>query len=289
MRRAVAVVQMRATRDVESNFQRASALIVRAVKEQGAKFICLPEAFDWLGPPPGEARPLDCDLVRRYQKLAETHATWLSLGGFHEIAEKDKVERKMYNSHIILDDSGLIRAVYRKIHLFDAKLESGYRESDRTSAGRELVLVRNTPIGNVGLATCYDMRFPAMFQIYQEAGADVILLPSAFTKTTGKAGHWHALLRARAIETQTFVVAAAQCGDHNPNRSSYGHSLIVDPFGRILCDLGEDIDENVATVHLDFDELTRARAAMPVLAHRKKVESVVAVRLTEQGKLVNVL
>jgi len=152
----------------------------------------------------------------------------VSGAGFHERTSPD--EPKMYNTHAIVDAQGRLVAAYRKLHLFDVDYDGGFRESNSTHSGAEALLVTNTPIGSIGVTVCYDLRFPELFTALRRAGADVILVPSAFMPTTG-AAHWEVLLRARAIETQCYVGAAAQFGKHNDKRSSYGHALIVDPWG----------------------------------------------------------
>ena len=161
---------------------------------------------------------------------------WLHLGSLAVLADDGKVA----NRGFVIDREGEIRARYDKIHLFDVDLPTGesWRESNVYSPGKGVVLVNGTPVGKLGLTICYDLRFPGLFARLAEADADVIAVPAAFTVPTGKA-HWHVLLRARAIEAGLFVVAAAQVGRHEDGRQTYGHSLVVDPWGEVLLDMGE--------------------------------------------------
>jgi len=260
---------MRSTSDVEVNLAESRRLCQLA-RAQGASFLSLPECFEFMGTPgSGDAlkmaEPLTGDLLGRYRKLARDEGLWLSLGGFHE--RKTREDTKIYNTHIIVDDRGHIAATYRKLHLFDVDYDGGFQESRSTHKGEELVLLKDTPFGNIGITTCYDLRFPELFVALREAGAHLILVPSAFMPTTGEA-HWEVLLRARAIETQCYVAAAAQFGRHNEKRSSYGHALIVDPWGKVLQDGGSETS-GVFVADLDFSVLEQVRARMPISAHRR--------------------
>lgn len=191
------------------------------------------------------ASPLSGALFTAYRALAAEHGIWISFGGFHEqpitspaaparggSPNVDHDDTRIRNTHVIVDAAGEVAAAYRKVHLFDVNIPDGpqLRESRSTAPGADLVTCEHSPIGCLGLSVCYDLRFPEVYSALRDRGAEVLLMPSAFMVKTGQA-HWHTLLRARAIETQCFVVAAAQCGAHNPRRSSYGHSLVVDPWG----------------------------------------------------------
>ena len=168
----------------------------------------------------------------------------------------------------MIDDSGDIRARYDKIHLFDVDLPTGesWRESAVYAGGREAVLVDGTPVGRLGLTICYDLRFPALFERLAEAGADLIAVPAAFTVPTGRA-HWQVLLRARAIESSLFIVAAAQGGSHEDGRATYGHSMVVDPWGEVVAEAGAE--EETLTATLTRARLDEARHTNPSLLNRR--------------------
>jgi predicted amidohydrolase len=208
----------------------------------------------------------------RIARLAKENDMWISIGGFQEKTEAYP-ESKVHNCHVLLDNNGEVRATYRKVHLFDVDIETvRLQESSFTLAGSSLVSCENTPIGTIGLSVCYDLRFPEMYQKLRfDHGADVILIPAAFTVPTGQA-HWECLLRARAIETQCYVIAAAQCGKHNEKRSSYGHSLIIDPWGEVVGRMegDEQNDPGLVTAEVDASLIEEVRRRMPVAMHRAK-------------------
>ena len=183
-----------------------------------------------------------------------------------------RVGDKLANRGFVIDDRGEIRARYDKLHLFDVDLPTGesWRESAAYVAGEGAALVA-TPLGRIGLSICYDLRFPDLFRALSDAGAEVLSVPSAFTRPTG-AAHWHILLRARAIEAGTFVIAAAQTGEHADGRATYGHSLVVDPWGEVLLDMGAEAGLGFA--ELDMARLTDVRARIPTLQHRRAIPKV---------------
>uniref|UniRef100_A0A7S3PME9 CN hydrolase domain-containing protein n=1 Tax=Aplanochytrium stocchinoi TaxID=215587 RepID=A0A7S3PME9_9STRA len=268
------VVQLCSGRNPSVNVKTAQRLVALA-KTKGCGLVCLPEAFDFIGIPGSEegfqlAEKLDGPLMSEYCKIAAKENIWLSLGGFHERLDGKIGESKIANTHCILNNHGEIVADYRKIHLFDVDYDGGYKESNSTVRGDKIVLI-DTPVGRVGLTVCYDLRFPEIFQRLAKAGADVILVPSAFMPTTGKA-HWHILLQARAIETQCYIAAAAQTGCHNEKRSSYGHSLIIDPWGEIIRDLGEERD-TIAVCDIDKNQIKQIRERMPMNYNRPDLSS----------------
>jgi predicted amidohydrolase len=182
---------------------------------------------------------------------------------------------KFANRGFAIDSAGEVRASYDKIHLFDVDLPTGesWRESNVYRGGSEAVVVAGTPVGNLGLTICYDLRFPALFQSLTDAGAQVVSVPAAFTVPTGRA-HWEILLRARAIEAGVFVVAAAQCGRHEDGRETYGHSLLVDPWGTILLDMGEQV--GVAFAEIDLGKVDEVRSRVPAIRHRRPVGQAVS-------------
>jgi predicted amidohydrolase len=199
---------------------------------------------------------------------AARHRIWVHIGSMPIL---DDGAEKLANRSIIISPDGAIAARYDKMHLFDVDLASGetWRESSAYVGGEQPVVVQ-TPLGQMGLAICYDMRFPDLFSAYAKSGVDVLTLPSAFTVPTGEA-HWHTLLRARAIESAAFVIAAAQCGVHEDGRQTYGHSLVVDPWGSILLDMGDL--PGLACVDLDLVAIKRVRQQIPVHANRRNIPS----------------
>jgi deaminated glutathione amidase len=200
------------------------------------------------------------------QEAAKRNRIWLDLGSLAVLVDGGKVA----NRGLIIDREGQIRARYDKIHLFDVDLPTGesWRESAVYSAGKGAVLVNGTPVGKLGLTICYDLRFPTLFARIAEAGADVISVPAAFTVPTGLA-HWHILLRARAIEAGLFVVAAAQVGQHEDGRQTFGHSLVIDPWGNVLLDMGEE--RGVGFADIDLARISEVRSRIPALSHRKPI------------------
>uniref|UniRef100_A0A0E0FCC8 CN hydrolase domain-containing protein n=1 Tax=Oryza meridionalis TaxID=40149 RepID=A0A0E0FCC8_9ORYZ len=237
----------------------------------GVKFLCFPEVFSFIGSKDGEsikiAEPLDGPIMQRYCSLAKESSMWLSLGGFQEKGPDDSHQ---YNTHVLIDDSGEIRSSYRKIHLFDVDVPGNmvYKESRFTTAGDTVVAV-DSPFGRLGLTVCYDLRFPELYQCLRfKHQAQVLLVPSAFTKVTGEA-HWEILLRARAIETQCYVIAAAQAGKHNEKRESYGDSIIIDPWGTVIARLPDRLSTGFAVADIDLSKVEAVRTKMPISEHRK--------------------
>ncbi|MED6252970.1 Nitrilase [Ataeniobius toweri] len=268
-----AVCQVTASPDKEANFSACKQLLEEA-RQQGACMVFLPEGFDYIGSSREEtlslSETLTGDMISRYTQLARKLEVWLSLGGFHERGHDWESDRRIYNSHIIINNKGDIMSVYRKSHLFDVELpEKGVslKESAFTIPGASLVPPVQTPIGKVGLGVCYDLRFPELSLALQRHGADILTYPSAFTVATG-AAHWEVLLRARAIETQCFVLAAAQVGRHHEKRSSYGHALAVDPWGDVVGDCGGE-KPGMVLVEVDLEKVNRTRRNMPVQQHRR--------------------
>ena len=269
----VGVVQMQSTADVTANLRQAEQLI-RQGAAAGAKALFLPEGFAYLGPLPGrlsiaEALPGSAGsgaagpLLGWAQGLAAELSVALFLGGFPEALDPQRT----YNTALHIDERGHLRAAYRKLHLFSVDLPDGTRldEGANTGAGAALALTAQGGF-TLGLAICYDLRFPELFERQREAGATVLTVPSAFTQSTGEA-HWHVLLRARAIEQQCWVIAAAQTGEHGDGRRSFGHSLVIDPWGRVVLDLGTAPGVGLTTV--TESALARARSALPALTHRR--------------------
>ena len=211
-------------------------------------------------------------VLARCREAARNRSIWLHLGSLAVLAGNGKVANRAF----VIDPAGEVRARYDKMHLFDVDLPTGesWRESATYSAGGEAVVVDDTPLGKLGLTICYDVRFPGLFARLAEAGAEVIAVPAAFTVPTGEA-HWHVLLRARAIEAGLFVIAAAQVGAHADGRRTYGHSLVVDPWGEILLDMGERAGVGFATI--DPQRIAEVRSRLPALSHRRAIPDAVTV------------
>jgi predicted amidohydrolase len=277
----VAAVQLCSTDDVARNLARVNALGTEAARA-GARLVALPENFAYLGGDrdhkvsiaevipgmPGDAGSSSGPagpILAAMQDLARGAGVWLLLGGFPERVAND--DRRIHNTSVLLDPEGHPRAAYRKLHLFDVDVPGGrrFRESDDVVPGTQAV-VAETPWGALGLAICYDVRFPELFRQHAARGARFVTVPSAFTLQTGK-DHWHLLLRARAVENLMYVIAPAQWGQHGGGRASYGHALIVDPWGTVIADCGDH--EGFALARLDLGYQDRVRAHLPCLAHRR--------------------
>lgn len=263
----VAAVQLRASADRADTLTRALALVDRAAAE-GARFIATPENTDVIGPRRDRiagAEPLDGPLVSAYRDTASRHGVWLLIGSF---AERVEGEERVRNTSVLIDPAGEVTATYRKIHLFDASPPDGvpYRESEVVVPGTS-VTVAATDFARLGLSICYDLRFPELYRRLSWEGADLLCVPSAFTVPTG-AAHWETLLRARAIENLSWVIAPAQVGRHGPDRASWGHSLIIDPWGTVVADAGGEA-EGLALAAIDPAAVARARAMIPALSHRR--------------------
>ena len=196
---------------------------------------------------------------------------WVQLGSLALRPGGD--ETRYVNRGFLIDDTGAIRARYDKLHLFDVDLATGesWRESAAYAPGAGAV-VAETPAGKLGLSICYDMRFPDLYRALSDAGAEILAVPAAFTVSTGQA-HWHILLRARAIEAGCFVIAAAQVGTHEDGRATYGHALVIDPWGEVLLDMGDA--PGVGFAEIDLDRLRDIRARIPALQHRRPIPEVV--------------
>ena len=255
----------------------ASALsdAIREAAEGGAEMLFTPEMSGLLDRDSARAakslRSEDEDeVLAACREAAKQHGIWLHIGSLAVLVDGAKVA----NRGFVIDREGNIRARYDKIHLFDVDLPTGesWRESNVYSAGAGVVLVNGTPIGKLGLTICYDLRFPGLFARLAEADADIISVPAAFTVPTGRA-HWHVLLRARAIEAGLFVVAAAQVGRHEDGRQTFGHSLVIDPWGEVLLDMGED--KGVGFADVDLARISDVRSRIPALNHRRPIPDAV--------------
>jgi predicted amidohydrolase len=260
-----ACVQLNAGREIAPNVETASALI-REARAAGAEFIALPENATLIEPdneaalqkawPEAEHPGLPV-----FQDLARETGAWLLIGSLTIRLD----DGKLANRSLLLDSSGGIVSRYDKLHLFDVNLKGGetYRESDTIRHGGEAVAAP-TPWGLLGMTICYDVRFAYLYRALAQAGAVVLSVPAAFTRTTGRA-HWHVLLRARAIETGCYVIAPAQCGTHAEGRKTYGHSLIIDPWGEIIAEAAEE--EGIIVAEIDPERVAQARRRIPQLEH----------------------
>lgn len=271
----VAAVQMNSGENKEKNLKQAEKLIIKAVKGK-AKFIALPEVFNYRGNP--KRAPLIAEKIPGYStnyiaKLAKRYKVWILIGSLFEKpkAPSSKLQaQKPYNTSVLINPNGKIAAKYRKIHLFDINLKGKLiLESSRNQPGKipSLASIGNNKKFKVGLSICYDLRFPELYRIYSRKGAKIICIPSSFTKSTGEA-HWHSLIRARAIENLCYVIAPGQFGIGSNNVKTYGHSLIVDPWGKILAE-GPGNKEAVIFADIDLKHQQNVRANLPALEHRK--------------------
>ena len=271
----IALFQSNTGIDPEANARALDGAINQAASG-GAQMLFTPEMSGLLDRDSARAakniRSEDQDLVlASCREAAKRNRIWLDIGSLAVRVENGKVA----NRGFVVDHEGRIRARYDKIHLFDVDLPTGesWRESAVYSAGEGVSLVNGTPVGKLGLTICYDLRFPLLFARIAEAGADVISVPAAFTVPTGRA-HWHVLLRARAIEAGLFVVAAAQVGRHEDGRQTFGHSLVVDPWGEVLLDMGEET--GVAFAEIDLSRISDVRSRIPALNHRRAIPEAVS-------------
>jgi predicted amidohydrolase len=270
----VAVLQMTSGIDPAAN---AAALVsgLEAAAAGGAAIAFTPEMTGLLDRDRKRASAIIVgeadDIVLAAAREAATRlGLWVQLGSLALRPGGD--ETRYVNRGFLIDDKGAIRAHYDKLHLFDVDLATGesWRESSAFAPG-EGAVVAETPAGKLGLSICYDMRFPDLYRALSDGGAVILAVPAAFTVPTGQA-HWHVLLRARAIEAGCFVIAAAQVGTHEDGRATYGHSLVIDPWGEVLLDMGEAT--GVGFAEIDLDRLHEVRARIPALKHRRAIPEV---------------
>lgn len=266
----VAVIQMVSGADCSQNLAMAAELIHQAA-DQGANFVLLPENFAVfhasLYLETGRRELNASGPIRSFlAEQAALHKLCLVGGSIPVLANSGQ---RVRSASFVFDEEGAELTRYDKIHLFDVDVEdaqSSYRESDQIEPGSELKVV-DTSVGKIGLSVCYDLRFPLLYQSLVEQGAQLITVPSAFTETTGKA-HWHVLLRARAIETQSYILAANQGGQHSSKRMTYGHSLIIDPWGRVLAERLES-GPGIVVADIDLAAQNDIRKNMPIMQHRQ--------------------
>lgn len=266
-----AIFQMTSGIDPAANGAAIVDAIGRAERD-GADMLFTPEMAGYLDRDRGRAAATlrseaDDPVLREVREAAARHGLWVHLGSLP--LKDERIDGRWANRSFMIDDTGAIRARYDKIHLFDVDLANGdsWRESSVYGPGERVVAV-DTPWARMGLSVCYDMRFPDLYRALTNAGATMLLMPAAFTVPTGQA-HWHVLLRARAIEAGCFVVAAAQTGRHADGRETYGHSLVVDPWGEVLLDMG--LEAGLALVDIDVARVEEVRGRVPAIANRRDI------------------
>jgi predicted amidohydrolase len=265
----VACIQTNSAREIADNLAPVADLVRRA-RDDGADLILMPENVSMIEPVPhlaqAKAETEDAHpALAAFRALAIETGAWLLIGSLAIRGDSGKIANRSF----LIDQAGGIVARYDKIHLFDVDLGNGesYRESATLEPGREPVMAE-TPWGRLGLSICYDLRFPRLYRHLAKSGADYLAVPAAFTETTGRA-HWHVLIRARAIENGAFVFAPAQCGTHAEGRRTYGHSLIVNPWGEVLADGGDAV--GFVAADIDPTEAADARRRIPALQHEQVI------------------
>jgi predicted amidohydrolase len=267
----VACIQMNSGPDIAENLIEAGKLIQDAARD-GAELIMTPENTDFMRKDTNlmlETAKIDDEHpgIPLFSELASQHRVWLLVGSM-----KIKIsDTHVVNRSFLFRPTGQLMASYDKIHLFDVKLpnDEDYKESDHVQAGTKAV-VASTPWRKLGMSICYDMRFAHLYRTMAKGGADMIAIPAAFTEFTGKM-HWETLLRARAIETGSFVIAPAQGGEHEGGRKTYGHSMIIDPWGTVMAHK-DDAEPGFITANLDFLKVTKARFSIPSLTHDREYD-----------------
>ncbi len=266
----IALLQMTSGIDPETN---ADAIVHAAHQAagEGAKMLFTPEMAGLLDRKRSRASDNvlaedESPIVERVAGASADAGIWIALG-----LPVTRDDGRWVNRTILFDDNGEVAARYDKIHMFDVELDTGesWRESAAYAPGQHVVTVDDTPIGRLGLTTCYDIRFPALFEELGRRNCDAIAIPAAFTVPTGKA-HWHVLQRARAIEASAFVIAAAQVGDHEDGRSTFGHSLVVGPWGDVQLDMGGDAP-GLQVWEIDTGRIAEVRKQLPSLANKRDI------------------
>lgn len=263
----MAICQMDSKNNKKDNIESAVSLLEQAGKK-GADMAALPEMFTFIGDSEryrSAAEEIPGPATRALADKAREHDMWVHGGSMFEVAEEDG---KVHNTTVVFDREGDRKAIYRKIHLFDVTIgdEVIAQESERVVPGDRIVSL-DTEFGTMGLTICYDLRFPELFSKLAERGSNIIFLPAAFTKHTGK-DHWETMLRTRAIETQSYLVAPGQIGDKPHSVPKYGRSLIADPWGNVVTKASDT--EGVVTANLDFDYLNTIQQELPSLKHKRK-------------------
>jgi len=261
----VSVCQLNARDDRDHNLSVARELLGRAAAA-GAEFAMLPEYVDYLGRGSGmpKPEPVDGEFGTFFAEAARELGIWVHAGSFHEIGPDDE---RTYNTSLVFSPAGELVVAYRKIHLYDVEIPGrvSYQESRSVAAGQETVVadVAGVPIG---LSICYDLRFPELYRRLADGGAQVMVVPAAFMMHTGR-DHWEVLLRARAIENQCYVIAAGQIGDHEPDRTCFGRSMVIDPWGTVMAQAPDVV--GIVTTDIDLERVEKIRTEVPSLANRR--------------------
>ena len=269
----IAVLQMTSGIDPGANARTLADAIAKAA-EGGARMVFTPEMSGLLDRDRARAArhivsERESPALSAASEAARRHGIWVALGSLPVTSDLGR----WANRAIVIDPEGTVAARYDKIHMFDVDLASGesWCESNAYDPGNEVVTVADTPVGTLGLTVCYDIRFPALFEALGQRRCDVIAIPAAFTVPTGEA-HWHLLQRARAVEASAYVVAAAQVGEHEDGRRTYGHSLVVDPWGEVILDMGGE-SAGLGFADIDPARIAEVRAQLPSLANRRAIAS----------------
>ena len=262
----ISIIQMNTTDDKANNLNKAEKFINEAVN-QGAGLVCLPETFNWLGSDDekiSNSESIPGETSEFLSSLAVKNNIYIHSGS---ILEKVSEKEKCYNTSFLINPKGDIIAKYSKIHLFDAEVDAvKYYEFEYVEAGNDVVTIIDNDI-TFGFSICYDLRFPELYRLLSQKGADIIFSPAAFTIPTGTA-HWKTLVKARAIENQVFMIACAQVGTDGSGKAYYGHSMVIDPWGNVLVEMDGE-SEGISTIDLDLSLINEVRKKMSVLKHRK--------------------
>lgn len=266
----IALLQMTSGIDPEANAASIADAATRAAGE-GASMLFTPEMAGLLDRKRKRAAghivpESESPVVERVARAASDAGIWIALG-----LPVARADGRWANRTVLFDAQGQVAARYDKIHMFDVELDTGesWRESAAYAPGEQVVTVEDTPLGRLGLTICYDIRFPALFEELGRRACDAVAIPAAFTVPTGKA-HWHLLQRARAVEASTFVIAAAQVGEHEDGRTTYGHSLVVDPWGEVLLDMGGE-NAGLTLCDIDLERIAEVRKQLPSLANKRDI------------------
>ncbi len=267
--RRIGLGQLNTRDNIKQSFREIERITAECA-DRGVELVVFPELSTYLSESgtSAVAEDLDGSIIGEFKSLAVKYGLYIHNGSF---IEKAPAGEKVFNTSVLINPSGKIEALYRKIHLFDSNLGKNisYRESDRFERGKERVTAK-TPVGDFGFSICYDLRFPELFRALTFEGAKLIFIPAAFTLLTGK-DHWEALLRARAIENQVYIAAPNQIGEHHVHKICYGNSMVIDPWGKVIARASDKT--GVITADIDWDYLEEVRTKLPSLKNRVAFET----------------